>query len=135
MEATLERLERIGFLDDVAFARWWVEQRDRHAPRGRMALEAELRAKRIPPEILEALRADVGELTMTEEERATGALERHLHGRPVPTDPKALQRLGMFLVRRGFGPGAAKRVLQAAIAESTRAESTARWGGSADDQG
>ncbi len=119
----------------TAFARWWVEQRDRHAPRGRMALETELRAKRIPPDILEALRADAGELTVTEEERATAALERHLHGRPVPTDPKALQRLGMFLVRRGFDPGTAKRVLQAAIAESTRAESTAGWGRSADDQG
>ncbi|RPH34935.1 MAG: hypothetical protein EHM90_05215, partial [Chloroflexi bacterium] len=33
---TLTRLERIGFVDDLAFARWWVEQRDRHSPRGRM---------------------------------------------------------------------------------------------------
>ena len=82
---TLERLERIGFVDDEAFARWWVEQRDRHAPRGRMALEAELRAKRIPPAIIAGLRdvAD-GEQPATDDERAAAALERHLKGRPLP---------------------------------------------------
>jgi len=133
---TLTRLERIGFVDDLAFARWWVEQRDRHSPRGRMALETELRAKRIPPAIIAALRAAPdGEQTASDEDRAAAALERHLKGRAVPEDPKALQRLGMFLVRRGFDPGTARRVLQAAAAESTRAESTAGWGRPADDQG
>jgi regulatory protein len=133
---TLERLERIGFVDDEAFARWWVEQRDRHAPRGRMALETELRAKRIPPAIIAALRdASDGEQPATDDERAAAALERHLKGRPLPEDPKALQRLGMFLVRRGFAPGTARRVLQAAIAESTGTESTAGGGRPAADEG
>lgn len=130
--ATLARLERIGFVDDAAFARWWVEQRDRHAPRGRYALAAELRAKRVPPAIIAALReAPEGEQSASDVERATVALERHLKGRPLPEDPKALQRLGMFLVRRGFDPGTARRVLRAAIAESTRAESTSGGGRSA----
>ena len=43
VEATLERLAEIGYVDDAAFARWWGEQRDRHAPRGRRMIEAELR--------------------------------------------------------------------------------------------
>jgi regulatory protein len=133
--ATLERLERIGFVDDEVFARWWVEQRDRHAPRGRMALESELRAKRIPPSIIAELRdAPDGEQPTSENERAAAALDRHLKGRPVPEDPKALQRLGMFLVRRGFEPGTARRVLQAAIAESTGTESTAGGGRSGGDE-
>ena len=133
--ATLERLERIGFVDDEAFARWWVEQRDRHAPRGRMALESELRAKRLSPAVIASLRdAPDGELLATDDERAAAALDRHLKGRPLPEDPKALQRLGMFLVRRGFEPGAARRVLQAASAESTGAESTAGGGRSAADE-
>jgi regulatory protein len=111
--ATLERLERIGFVDDAAFARWWVEQRDRHAPRGRMALETELRAKRIPPAIIAATR-DVAsdEEPVSEDDRADLALERHLKGRPLPDDPKALQRLGMFLVRRGFDPATARAALR-----------------------
>jgi regulatory protein len=111
--ATLERLERIGFVDDTAFARWWIEQRDRHAPRGRMALETELRAKRIPPAVIAALR-DVAsdEAPVSEDDRADAALDRHLKGRPLPEDPKALQRLGMFLVRRGFDPATARAALR-----------------------
>jgi regulatory protein len=133
--ATLDRLERIGLVDDEAFAQWWVEQRDRHAPRGRMALETELRAKRIPPAIIATLRdAPDGEQPATDDERAAAALDRHLKGRALPEDPKALQRLGMFLVRRGFEPGTARRILQAAIAESTGSESTAGGGRSAADE-
>jgi len=111
--ATLARLTRVGFVDDMAFARWWVEQRDTHSPRGRMALETELRAKRVPQSVIEALRAEHTEDGgMTEGERAEAALDRHLRGRPLPEDPKALQRLGMYLVRRGFDPATARAVLR-----------------------
>jgi regulatory protein len=111
--ATLDRLERVGFVDDLAFAQWWVEQRDRHAPRGQVALETELRAKRVPPTIIATLRderADEG--TMTEDQRADAAIERHLKGRPLPEDGKSLQRLGMYLVRRGFDPATARAALR-----------------------
>jgi regulatory protein len=114
VRATLVRLERVGFVDDLAFGRWWVEQRDRHAPRGRVALETELRAKRVPPAIIAALRDDDAALEgpVSEDERADAALERHLRGRPVPEDRKALQRLGMYLVRRGFSPDTARAALR-----------------------
>jgi SOS response regulatory protein OraA/RecX len=97
----------------VAFARWWVEQRDRHAPRGRVALETELRAKRVPAAVIAELRIPEGDdLAVTEDDRADAALERHLRGRPLPEDPKALQRLGMFLVRRGFSPETARSAIR-----------------------
>jgi regulatory protein len=113
VSAVLNRLARIGLVDDVAFARWWVEQRDRHAPRGRMALETELRAKRVPAAIIETLRVDSSsDPALTEEQRAGAALERHLRGRPIPEDDRALQRLGMFLVRRGFDPATARAVIR-----------------------
>ncbi|MGH2463603.1 MAG: regulatory protein RecX [Candidatus Limnocylindria bacterium] len=135
VDATLKRLARIGLVDDVAFARWWVEQRDRHAPRGRMALETELRAKRVPAAVIETLRgATAGEAALAEQERAEAALEGHLRGRPMPDDPRAMQRLGMYLVRRGFDPATARAVLRAAgaAAESTRPGSTAGGGRSRD---
>jgi regulatory protein len=53
VEATLARLLELGMLDDQAFARAWVESRDRARPRGERALRAELRAKLVDDAIIE----------------------------------------------------------------------------------
>jgi len=118
---TLERLAELGYLDDAAFARWWGEQRDRHAPRGRRMIEAELRQRGVPREVVEAYRPEHAapdraledaSLPGTEAERAHEALERHLRGRPLPTEAKALQRIGMYLMRRGFDPETARGAIR-----------------------
>lgn len=139
--ATLGRLAAMGYLDDTAFARWWAEQRDRHAPRGRRMLEAELRQHGVPREVLEALRgSEVAEparegdaLPRSEAERAKVALDRHLKGRPMPVDKKARQRIGAFLMRRGFDPETVRGALRAAAAESTPGGSTAEPDGLRDE--
>ena len=136
IDSTLERLASLGYVDDAAFAGWWSEQRDRHAPRGRRLLEAELRQHGVPRDVIEALRevdADAEppsevaaeRLPETEEERAQIALDRHLRGRALPTDAAALQRVGMFLVRRGFDPETVRRTLRRA-AESSELPGEAR---------
>jgi regulatory protein len=120
VERTLERLATLGFVDDRAFARWWAEQRDRHAPRGRRMVEAELRQHGVPREIIEELRgSEIAEpaldhhgLPATEDDRALAALDRHLRGRPVPDDRRAVERIGMYLVRRGFDPETARRAIR-----------------------
>jgi len=130
--ATLNRLQVMGYVDDAAFARWWAEQRDRHAPRGRRMVEAELRQHGVPREVLEELRgSEIAEpaldgeaLPVSEPERARLALERHLKGRPLATDMKARQRVGAFLMRRGFDPETVRATLRAATAESTPGGST-----------
>jgi len=130
IDSTLERLAGLGYVDDAAFAGWWSEQRDRHSPRGRRLLEAELRQHGVPRDVIEALReadADPGppsdvaaeRLPETEDERAQIALDRHLRGRPLPADAAALQRVGMFLVRRGFDPETVRRTLRAAAEEDS----------------
>lgn len=126
IEATLARLAALGYVDDAGFGRWWAEQRDRHSPRGRRLVEAELRQRGVPREVLEELRdGEPAEpalahetLPTSEAERAQIALERHLRGRPLPTDAKALQRIGVFLIRRGFDPDTARRVIRAVGEES-----------------
>jgi len=133
ISATLDRLAGIGYVDDAAFARWWAEQRDRHAPRGRRMVEAELRQHGVPREVLESLRGEelaepaIGaeSLPGSEAERARAALERHLKGRPLPGDGKARQRIGAFLMRRGFDPETVRGALREAADESTPGGSTA----------
>jgi hypothetical protein len=76
---------------------------------GREAIE-ELRATWDEPD-----RAPGDEhLPATDGERAAVALDRHLRGRTIPDDPKAIQRLGMFLVRRGFDPDTARAAIRRA---------------------
>jgi len=133
ISATLERLAGLGYVDDIAFARWWAEQRDRHAPRGRRMVEAELRQHGVPHDVLESLRGgelakptlDGETLPASEAERAREALDRHLRGRALPSEHKARQRVGAFLVRRGFDPDTVRATLRAAAAESTPRGSTA----------
>lgn len=120
--AALVRLEALGLVDDVAFARWWAEERDRHAPRGRRRVEAELRQRGVPREVMEALRREelaepalhAETIPGSEAERAAVALARHLKGRFLPDDPRAIQRLGAFLMRRGFDPETVRATLRAA---------------------
>ncbi|NCC32747.1 MAG: regulatory protein RecX, partial [Chloroflexia bacterium] len=45
IDQVLERLQDLGLLDDAAFSRYWVENRQRFRPRGARALVAELRNK------------------------------------------------------------------------------------------
>ncbi|MEO8639782.1 MAG: regulatory protein RecX [Chloroflexota bacterium] len=138
---TLDRLAGMGYVDDNAFARWWAEQRDRHAPRGRRMVEAELRQHGVPRDILESLRGeelaepalDAEALPASEAERARTALDRHLKGRPLPAELKARQRIGAFLMRRGFDPETVRATIRAAAAESTPRGSTAEPDGLGDE--
>src|SRR5688572_21887193 len=123
LAATLVRLGQLGYLDDAAFARWWGEQRDRHAPRGHRMIEAELRQRGVPREVIELYRdthaaperaAEDEGLPADESDRAREALDRHLRGRPMPTDAKALQRIGMYLMRRGFDSDTVRATIRAA---------------------
>jgi regulatory protein len=124
---TIERLAHLGYVDDMAFARWWAEQRDRHGPRGRRLVEAELRQHGVRREVLEAVRDDAPQapadedvpMPVSEAERAQLALARHLRGRPFPAERTAVQRLSAFLMRRGFDPETVRTTLRAAAAEST----------------
>jgi regulatory protein len=123
LAATLERLGQLGYVDDAAFARWWGEQRDRHAPRGHRLIEAELRQRGVPRDVIELYRgthaapertAEDEGLPADEPDRAREALDRHLRGRPMPTDAKALQRIGMYLMRRGFDSDIVRATIRAA---------------------
>ncbi|HSM34750.1 MAG TPA: regulatory protein RecX [Anaerolineae bacterium] len=51
-EQVVERLVELGYLDDAAFARAWVESRDRARPRGAVALRRELQRKGVPEDII-----------------------------------------------------------------------------------
>lgn len=53
VDSVVGRLVAIGYLDDAAFARAWVESRDRARPRGAAALRRELELKGVERSIIQ----------------------------------------------------------------------------------
>ena len=102
------RLQELGYLDDAAFARFWVESRDTHRPRGKRALAWELRQKGVADAIIEdALARFAGDETTLAHEAA-----RKRAAALKTTDPsKFRQQLGAFLARRGFSYEVAGQVV------------------------
>ena len=58
VDAAIGRLGELGYLDDDAFARTWVESRDRARPRGEHALRRELRLKGVDDAIVRTVLDD-----------------------------------------------------------------------------
>jgi regulatory protein len=109
----LVRLRQTGLVDDAAFARYWVENRDAFSPRGSRALRAELRLKGVGDEEVRGVLEDG-------RDEAAGA---HAAGERKARQLKGLdrrtfrQRLGAFLARRGFSYDAISQVTDRLYAE------------------
>jgi regulatory protein len=100
IDAAVAKLENWRYLDDEAFARYWVENREANKPRGRRLLAQELRLKGVDRE---TIRQTIDE---TEIDEASAALELgraklRTYGKLEPD--VARRRLAAFLMRRGYG--------------------------------
>jgi regulatory protein len=107
IEAISDRLERAGLLDDEAFARFWVENRERFRPRGLRALRYELRSKGISYDIIE--RALVSVDSLESAYRAASKKARQLSHLDRPTFNR---KLTDYLARRGFEYEVARDVVE-----------------------
>lgn len=101
IDAALERLDRLNFVDDRAFVEFWVENREKFNPRGSRALKNELRLKGVERDIVDELVDKDGdeELALRAARKKAASLAR------TPGMDYAMfrNRLGGFLQRRGFG--------------------------------
>lgn len=96
-DEVIARLERVGLVDDVEFARYWLDNRSRFRPRGKRMLRYELRQKGIPSRIIEEALETYDEAAAVE--KAAQGQARRL--KRLPPD-KFRQRLFERLARRGF---------------------------------
>jgi regulatory protein len=107
IEATLARLKEQGLVDDLAFARFWAENRQAFSPRSRWLLRRELRQKGVADEVMARVLADIDD--------EAGAYQAALaKARSLTTGDYEVfrQRLGDYLKRRGFGYGVIKNTLE-----------------------
>lgn len=111
IEAALERLQRLDYLNDRSFTSFWVENRERFNPRGAQALRNELRMKGVEREIVDEVVDDEND-----EELALRAASRKaalLLQTPSMDYATFRNRLGGFLQRRGFSYEIVARVVRA----------------------
>ncbi len=95
----IHRLRQLGYLDDAAFARFWVESRETHRPKGQRALAWELRQKGIADAIIEEVLARYGG-----DETALARTAARKRAATIATADydQFRRKLGTFLARRGF---------------------------------
>jgi len=106
----LDRFEEVGLVDDAAFAREWVAQRQEGRGLARRALAQELRRKGIDDEVARDALSAVDETD--EVEAARILVQRKLRSvRGLETD-KAVRRLVAMLARKGYSSGVAYRVVR-----------------------
>lgn len=98
----LERLTELAFVDDVAFASWWVDQRTGRKPKGARVIRQELLQKGISPEIIdEAIRLGMKD-ERREETLAKAAAEKKVRSWSKLPLPERKHKLIQYLTRRGF---------------------------------
>jgi regulatory protein len=103
IDETLARLKDAGLLDDAAFAKYWVENRETFRPRAGRALRYELKRKGIADSAIGDVLGEIDESDSAYRAVANRAqrwsnLERR----------EFMDKVSAFLVRRGFGYDIAK---------------------------
>lgn len=127
VETAITRLGELGYLDDDAFARTWVESRDRARPRGELALRRELRLKGVDDALVRAVlddrRRDAEDATADGDDHvdadraaADRLLARHARSLARVADPRVRrQRAYALLARNGFDPSTAGEASRAIL--------------------
>ncbi len=107
IDDALERLRELGYLDDAAFAKQWVEERG--AARGPRLLTAELRRKGVAGEIIAAaVPKDAADQVAAARALAVKRLARLSGGE---LSAAARQRLTRYLAGRGYDYDVIRRAL------------------------
>lgn len=110
----IAKLKGYGEIDDVRFAKLWVESRMHLNPMGDVVLRHELKAKGVAESVIDAA-LEAKAKTFDEYEIARSmAVERFERFKKLDR-AKAAKRLYDFLVRRGFAFETVRRVIEEII--------------------
>jgi len=121
----LERLERVGLIDDASLAETIVRTQHERKGLGRSALTAELRRRHIGQEHIDAALEQVGD--DDEQARATElALKRAPQLRSYDRET-AQRRLSGFLMRKGYGGSVVRTAVDAALSDHGSSGSGVRF--------
>jgi len=113
--ALLDRFEEVGLVDDGAFARTWVSQRQQGKGLSRRVLAQELRRKGIDDEIAKEALDEID--PEAEAEAARELVRRKLRSLRHVDQTTAARRLVGMLARKGYPPGLAYAIVREHLSE------------------
>jgi regulatory protein len=134
VDGAIERLLELGMLDDEAFARAWVESRDRARPRGERAIRQELALKGVDRSTIDLVLGERREATagLPDEDGVTVSVDHAAAERLLARNARSLarvadprqrrQRAYALLARNGFDPEVCRTVAAAVTEERSEAE-------------
>ena len=100
-DKAIDQLRAQRYIDDEAFARYWVEQRLRFRPKGDRALVSELMQKGVARETIDLV---IGEADPNAEtERARAAVRRPMTRWLEMEERERKRKIHQYLAARGFG--------------------------------
>jgi regulatory protein len=112
VDAAVARMRDLGYLDDAAFARFFVEARQAATPRSRRALAFELSRRGVDREV-----ASAAVEALSDADAAYEAAQRRLRTLRGLDRQTFTRRLGAFLNSRGFAYGVARMTIDRCWAE------------------
>ena len=122
IEDEVSRLREAGLLDDQEFARAWVEDRKRLAPRGRRMLRYELLGRGIKLDAVDLVTEDVDD-----RETALALARSKARGSALASYETFLTRVGGFLKRRGFDYAVTAEAVRVVWTEVTAASQASQF--------
>ncbi len=134
VDGAIDRLLELGMLDDEAFARAWVESRDRARPRGERAIRQELGLKGVDRSTVDLVLGERREATagLPDEDGVTRSVDQAAAERLLARNARNLARLAdprqrrqrayALLARNGFDPEVCRTVAAGVMDEPLEAE-------------
>jgi regulatory protein len=114
-DVVIQRLKKNELVDDLAFAKLWIENRNTFRPRGAFALRMELKRKGVADEIIRKALAG-----FDDQQAARLAAQKGARKWKDSSEREFKRRLGGYLKRRGFQYGVIFEVVAEAWNEAER---------------
>jgi regulatory protein len=96
-ESLIMRLKDRGYLDDIAFAKWFIESRNAHRPRSPRMLAQELMSKGVGRDDIASVISEVNDEVVS----IRRIIDKKL-GIPRPLELAEKQKIGSYLGRLGY---------------------------------
>ena len=104
IKKVIDRMRELGYVDDIAFAAWWRDQRVSFKPKGKRYIALELARKGISREIIEETlsKSGDGEESFNELEGAKSAIKKKIVQWAKLPIIEQKRKMYTFLAQRGF---------------------------------